>query len=124
MSIALWIVQALAAFMFLASGFMHAFRFESFASSRRTSWARDLGPARLRVIGLLEIAGAIGVILPGLVGVDPWLTGIAALGLVAIMIGAAAFHLRRSEMQSLPINAFMAAIAAIVAVGRTVVAPF
>jgi hypothetical protein len=79
----------------------------------------------MQVIGGLEVLGAIGLIMPGLTGVLPWLTPVAATLLAILMALAAAFHLRRSgEGANVVNNAFLFVIAALVAYGRFVVAPF
>ena len=76
----------------------------------------------MRMIGLLEIAGGIGLIVPAVTGIVPWLTGMAAAGLLIVMAAAAVFHLRRRE----PIapDVVLGAIALFVGVGRLVVQPF
>lgn len=120
MEIALWIAQVLLGVGFLGVGFSHAFRFEQVAANPRTSWARDVGRSNMRVIGLLEIAGAIGVIVPAVTGIVPWLTSLAAVGLVLLMFAAAIFHLRRGETATIAPNAVLGVIAAFVAWGRYV----
>lgn len=121
MNIALWVVQVLLGLMFIAAGYPHAFRFESFARRPRMGWAVDVGKRNMQVIGLLEIAGGIGVIAPAATGILPWLTPLAAAGLALIMLFAGIFHARRGE----PIiaNAVLFAIAAFVAAGRTFIEP-
>ena len=54
------------------------------------------GPPFFRLIGLAELFAAAGLTLPTLTGIVPWLTPLAAAGLLAIMIGAALLHVRRS----------------------------
>lgn len=120
MEIALWIAQVLLGVGFLGVGFSHAFRFEQVAVNPRTSWARHVGRSNLRVIGLLEIAGAIGVIVPAVTGFVPWLASLAAVGLVLLMLAAAVFHVRRGEKAAIAPNAVLGVIAAFVAWGRYV----
>ncbi len=67
---------------------------------------------------------AIGLILPPLVGVLPWLAPLAAAGLIALMLGAAATHLRRKETGVIAANVALLTLAVFVAVGRLAVAPF
>jgi hypothetical protein len=121
-TIALWALQVLLALAFLAGGILHAFRFDRFAAMPRMAWANDVGRTNMRVIGLLEIAGAIGLVLPAATGILPWLTVVAAAGLALVMAGALVFHLRRGE----PIlaNAILGGLALVIVVGRLVVAPF
>jgi hypothetical protein len=56
-----------------------------------------LSPALLKFIGIAELAAAVGVILPGITGILPWLTLLAATGLAIIMLGAIFYHLLRQE---------------------------
>jgi hypothetical protein len=62
--------------------------------------------------------GAIGLILPLLTGILPWLTPVAAAGLVLTMLGAMATHIRRHENQMLVVNLVLLSLAAFVAYGR------
>lgn len=125
MDVALWIAQLLLAVSFLAVGLNHAFRFEQFAANPRMGpWARDVGPSNTRVIGLLEAAGAIGVIVPAATGIQTWLTPLAAVGLALVMLSAAVFHFRRGEFAAVASNGVLGVIAACVAAGRAFVAPF
>jgi hypothetical protein len=69
-------------------------------------------PMRLvRMIGLLEVLGAVGLILPPLTGIAPGLAIAAAIGLVLIQIGAFALHLSRHELAQLPLNAVLLILA-------------
>ncbi len=122
MNIVLWIAQVVLGLGFVAAGALHAFRFDQFTANPRMAWGLAVGRANMRIIGLLEIAGGIGVIVPAVTGILPWLTGVAAAGLLIVMAAAAAFHLRRRE----PIapDVVLGVIALFVGVGRLVVQPF
>ena len=122
MNIALWIGQAALAAMFLVVGVNHAFRFEQSVANPRMAWGRAVGRSNMRTIGLLEIAGGIGLIVPALAGILSWLTPLAAASLALLMLAAAVFHVRRGE-QLLP-NIVLGAFAAFVAFGRFSIAPF
>ena len=117
MDIALRVAQVLLAVVFLVVGAAKAFRYEQFIARPNSEWARDLGPARVRVIGLLEIAGAVGLVLPVATGILPWLTPLAAACLAATMAGAAALNLRWGETRALPLNVVLGVLSALVAVG-------
>lgn len=121
MDLLLWIVQALLGPVFAFAGFQHAFRFEAFAARPGMGWARDIGRERMRMTGLLEMAGGTGLVLPAATGILPWLTPLAAAGLAATMLVAALFHLRRGE----PViaSAVLLLVAAFIAVGRTFIEP-
>ena len=120
MEIGLRIAQVLLAATFLLTGFMKAFRFEQFAASSTGAWARDLEVARVRAIGLVEIAGAIGLIVPASTRILPWLTPLAAACLAVTMVAAAAFNVRQGEAQHIPLNVVLGAMSAYVAIGLVV----
>lgn len=96
MSIALWIVTGLLAALFAMAGTMktitpHAKVLE------KMPWVEDVTPSQLKGIGIIEVIGALGLILPAATGILPWLTPVAAFGLFVTMVFATALHLRRKE---------------------------
>ena len=115
MKIALWIVQVLLALVFIASGFMKLFAFDQFAVS-----APVLADQRglVTFIGIAELAGAIGLILPRLTGILPVLTTWAAVGLATIMVLATGFHLMHAEYSHVPITVTIFALSVFVVYGR------
>ena len=122
MNIVLWIIQILLALAFLMAGTMKATQpAEKLAS--RMKWVNALRPQIVHLIGILEVLGAIGLILPVVTGIWPWLTPVAAIGLVLTMIGAMILHTRRGEFPNLSTNLVLLLLAAFVAVGRFVVGP-
>src|SRR5215212_9236035 len=117
MGIALWVVQVLLAAAFVVSGAT------KLSQPRETlvknmAWVEDFSQPTVRIIGALEVLGALGIVLPALTGILPWLTLLAALGLVLTMIGAALTHLRRSEYSVITVPAVLLILAAFVAYGR------
>jgi len=62
-------------------------------------------------LGVLEILGSIGLIVPKIVGIAAWLAPLAALCFVVLQIGAGIFHIRRKEFRVLPINCTLTALA-------------
>jgi hypothetical protein len=76
------------------------------------------GPA-IKSIGAVEVAGALGLILPWATGIAPVLTPAAAVGLALLQAGAAVFHGRRKEYKQWPVNAVFLAVAVFIAVART-----
>ena len=122
MNIALWIVQILLALAFVMAGTMKATQpAEKLAG--RMKWVNALRPQIVQLIGILEVLGAIGLILPVVTGIWPWLTPVAAIGLVLTMIGAMILHTRRGEFPNLSANLVLLILAAFVAVGRFAVGP-
>ena len=123
-NVILWILQGLLALAFLGAGVQHLFGYDRMAAQPRMAWVTAVGRDRLRAIGALEVFGAIGVILPGLTGVLPWLVPTAAASLALLMLSAAIFHLRRpGEVSNVGVNAALGALALAVAIGRFFVAP-
>jgi hypothetical protein len=122
--IALWILQALLALAFVFLGHSHAFRYEFLASRPMSHWVTAVGPRNLRIIGILEILAGIGLILPPLTGILPWLAPLAAAMLVLLMIFAMVFHARRGEMPNIAFCAILGLMALAVAYGRFLLEPF
>jgi uncharacterized membrane protein len=115
--IVLWIVQGLLAVMFLMAGFMKSFTpIEKLAES--LPWVKEFSPALVRFIGISELLGALGLILPSMLRIKPQLTPVAALGILIIMVLATGFHLMRAENEALPITVIIGALALFVAWGR------
>jgi uncharacterized membrane protein YphA (DoxX/SURF4 family) len=117
MNIALWIVQILLAIAFGMAGLTKIIQPKEKLAAQM-GWVEDFAPTTVKVIGALELLGAIGLILPLLIGILPWLTPLAAIGLVLTMLGAMATHLRRGENQMLAVNLVLLLLAAFVAYGR------
>lgn len=84
----------------------------------RMTWAQDYPQSTIRVIGLLELAAAVGLILPAASGVLPVLTPIAAGGVAILMILAMLVHARRKESQFIVVNVVILALAVFVFWGR------
>lgn len=122
MDTALWVVQGLLALAFLGAGSMKIMRSRE-ELAPRMAFVEDFSDNAVRAIGVLEVAGAIGLILPMLLDILPVLTPLAAAGLVLTMIGAAVVHFRRSEMQNIAPNVVLGALALFVVWGRLVELP-
>lgn len=83
-------------------------------------WAADV-PVLYAVTSVLDVLGGLGVILPSLTRVLPWMTVVAALGVVLLMMSAVVFYLLRGEASEIAANLALAAAAAVVAWGRWVI---
>lgn len=97
MTIAYWIVAGLLALMMLGAGGSKLARPKAALAASGMTWTEDFRPATIKLIGLAEVLGAIGLILPMLLGIAPVLSPIAAVALAILMIGAVAVHIRRKE---------------------------
>lgn len=96
MNIIFWIVTAITALAFLAAGMMKLTQPKE-KLEPMMKWVADFDGNTIKGIGLLEVLGAIGLILPRLINILPWLSIAAAAGLILTMIGGAVVHTRRKE---------------------------
>ncbi len=119
MNIVLWVVQGILALAYLGAGGMKvAVPREKLVATGNFDWMKDSSDLSIRAIGVVEIVGALGLILPELTGIARILTPIAAVGLVVVQIGALWVNLRHNERRPLPVNVILLLLAAFVAVGR------
>jgi len=87
-------------------------------------WAVDVSSTNMKLIGMVEVLAAFGLILPMLLDIVPILTPIAAVGVIFTMLGALSLHLKRGDNPStLAPNIVIMLIAAFVAYGRLVLIP-
>jgi putative oxidoreductase len=114
MNLALWVVQGLLALAYLAAGVMKS-------TQPIAKLGEAVPPGLVRFIGVVEILGALGVVLPLATGVLPGLTVAAAIGLAAVQLCAAVFHASRSEFRAIPVNLVLLILALFVAYGRLVI---
>ena len=119
MNIALWIVQALLAALFLFAGAMKFIM----PIEEMTKQMPSMPGWFLRFIGVAEILGGLGLILPGLVRARPGLTPLAAAGLVVVMIGATVLTLGKGDITPALAPLAVGLLLAFVAYGRWRVAP-
>ena len=123
MDTGVWILQVLLALGFVGAGLNHVMRRDR--ASGRMVWMLAVPKPLMTTIGILELAGAAGLVLPPVTGVALWLTPLAAALLALLMVFAAVFHLRRDgEGMNAGMNLVLAALVAFVAYGRLVLAPY
>jgi putative oxidoreductase len=122
MTIALWVVQGLFAVLFLPAGIAKAF-LPLPTVKKRFPWANHVPPGLTRFIGGAELLGALGLILPAVTGILPWLTIAAAVGFVLVMLCAAVFHASRREFSAIGVNVVLMGLSLFVAVGWVLWAP-
>jgi uncharacterized membrane protein len=115
----LWIVAGLLAAIYLFSGIVKlVVPREKLATVPAGGWVNDFSAGTVRAIGVLEILGALGLVLPAALGIAPALTPLAALGLAVLMGGAVITRLRRHEPKPMVADLVYLALAAFVAWGR------
>jgi putative oxidoreductase len=113
-NITAWILQVLLGAMFIMTGAMKTLTpIEQLAGS--LPWVNDVPAGLVRFIGLSELLGGLGLILPSLLKIKTKLTPIAALGIVLIMVFASLFHISRGETGVIGMNFILAALAGLVA---------
>ena len=122
MNAVLWVVQVLLALAFLGAGYDQAVLYHD--AGRRMAWVAALSRKLALALGGLEMLGAVGLIVPAWTGVLPWLTPGAALGLALLMAAAVGFHATRREIPQMAFSGTFLVVAAFVALGRFVIAPF
>jgi uncharacterized membrane protein YphA (DoxX/SURF4 family) len=119
MNIALWILQVLLAVMFLWHGWLFLAppaELLEILNAQFAVWFRQF-------LGTAEILAAIGLTLPSLTRIQPWLTPLAALGLVIVTASACVLHLSRGEMAPAITTAILFVLVAAVAYLRWKVHP-
>lgn len=115
--ITLWIAQVLLAAVLIWAAGMKLFKpIEELAIM--WPWTGQVAPALVKLTGIIDILGALGLILPSLLRIKPNLTPIAAIGVIALMVCASIFHIVRGEASLIGVNIFFAIVAAFIAWGR------
>lgn len=116
LNVSLWIAQTLLAALLLWAAAMKLF---SPADKLAAMWPWTAQNRKLVYFtGVLDALAALGLILPGVLGMMPQLTVYAALGTVALMIAAMIFHILRGETSQIGINIVIAVVALLIAWGR------
>lgn len=113
----LWILQVILAAMFLMAG-----SFKTFTPiaelAEKMPWVTEYSEGMVRFVGVSELLGGLGIILPSLFRIKPILTTVAGFALGLVMILAAAYHISKGEFSSLPMNFILGGIAVYVAWAR------
>jgi uncharacterized membrane protein YphA (DoxX/SURF4 family) len=119
MGILLWILQLFLAVAFFAHGLLMLFPPAAIADQMNASLPRWFQ----LFIGISELMAAVGLTLPGITRIQPWLVPLASAGLVIVMTSATIFHLARGEVSSAATTTVLLVMAAFVAYMRWRVAP-
>ena len=118
LNIALWTAQGLLASVFIMAGASKTFQSIS-GLSEMLPWVTEVPEALVRFIGISELLGGTGLLLPSLLRIRPALTPLAATGLALVMILATAFHISKGETAVIGMNFVFLAAALFIAWGRT-----
>jgi len=119
MHILLWVLQVLLALAFFAHGLLLLFPPAAMVDQMNAALPRWFQ----LFIGVAEVVAAVGLTLPGLTRIQPWLVSSAAAGIMIVMISATIFHLMRGEVSSAITTLVLLAVATFVAYMRWRVAP-
>ncbi len=125
MNIVLWILQVVLAVAFVAAGLPKIVKPKEQLVAGMGEWVRAFPAAGVKLLGLVEVLGAVGLVLPPLVGIAPVLSPVAAVGLALIMVGAVVTHAREEGAGSkIAVNLTLGVLAVVVAWGRFGPFPF
>jgi len=116
-NVALWIIACVLAVAFAMAGLLKLTRPKE-QLAENMGWVEDFSAGTVKLIGGLELLGAIGLVLPAALGIAPMLTPLAATGLAITMLLASFTHARRREPQLIVVNVVLLALATFVAVMR------
>lgn len=117
----LWVLQWVLGLYFIAIGVMHFVVPDGLPDVM--SWMYELSDTLHYVSGAAEILGGLGLILPSMTRIRPELTPLAAIGLMAVMVGAIIWHVGRDELTNIGFNVVLAVLLGYVAYGRARLAP-
>ena len=120
MNTILWILQGLLSAIFFFSGTMKSTRSEHWLVTHYQTGVAGLSNATIKFIGICEILGAFGLILPWWLNIAPILTPVSAMGFCIIMLLAAPRHYRLREPGNVAINVTVFLLCAFVAYGRLI----
>lgn len=116
MNVALWIASGLLAFAMFVAGSVKLFVPRTKLLDKM-KWAASFGDGAFKLLGLAEVLGGIGLVVPHATGILPMLTPIAAVCVVVLMAGAVKTHVQLKD-QSPAAAAVLALVGVFVAVGR------
>lgn len=117
LNIGLWLAQIILAAFFLMAGYTKATSpvDKLYAT---INWAKDVPLALVRFIGIMELLGCVGLLLPSILRVKPILTPIAAVAFIMVMFCAIIFHIFRGEASYIGMHLGIILVAAFIAWGR------
>ena len=121
MHITLWVAQVLLAGFFINGAVMKFSPIEKISPT--VPWIGQVPELIVRLLGVIDVLGAVGLILPALLRIKPQLTPWAALASIALMLSALVFHVSRGETGVIWFNIVFAFVALFVAWGRFKKAP-
>ena len=118
----LWLAQGVLAFFFLWGAWMKL-GMPLDEAAKMAPWVAAQ-PGLAKFTGIVDLLGGLGILLPALLRIQPRLSVLAAVGIIALQVLAMGFHLMRGDAMVLPMNVVLLALAAFVLWGRTRAVPF
>ena len=118
MNVALWILQGVLAAAFTGAGLMKLALDKKVLADKGMDFVNEVSSGFIKTLGAAELLGAIGVVLPAIVGIAPLLVPVAATCLATVMVGAIVVHLRRNEHAAILAPLVLLIAATAVAWGR------
>ena len=118
MTFILWVVQLLLALAFLAHANMMLKPDEAKLRKNNMAYVVELPAGARLFVGGAELLAVLGLLIPAATHIATWLTPLAALGLLVVMLGSIVFHIGRREYPNIALNVLLGALAAFVAWGR------
>ena len=112
MVVAYWIVAGLLALFYVYSGSIKVLQSRE-KLRPMMAWVDDVPLPAVRAIGVVEVLGALGLILPPLLGIAPGLALAAAVGLLVLQVAATLFHLSRGERDNIGLNVGLVVVTAV-----------
>jgi uncharacterized membrane protein YphA (DoxX/SURF4 family) len=104
------VLAGVLAAVFLASGAMKLLPTKEQLAGAGQGWVEQFPPRMIKLIGILEVAAAIGLVLAPALDIAPVLAPIAAVGLIILMAGAVTTHARRQEWSNVAVNVVLAVL--------------
>jgi uncharacterized membrane protein YphA (DoxX/SURF4 family) len=124
MNTGLWVLQIALCLKFVSTAYTHGFRRDQAKWQQGMERFGAAGRPLLALIAILVLLGGVGLILPAATGVLTWLTPLSAAVLAVMMLVAVGFHVGCRETPNVVAGLVLFALAAFVAYGRWVIAPF
>lgn len=122
MNLVLWVLQIVVALVFLLAGTVKLTQPVE-RLGKTMQFVKEVPEWLVRFIGLVELIGALGLILPALTGIASWLTLWAAIGLALVMLLATTYHTHKTEYNRVGVTLILLGLAMVVAIGRYVITP-
>jgi hypothetical protein len=124
LNVAIWIIQIILGIKFITVSYMHSLGQTQPTMQQAIQKMGKLSQPLLYIIAVCTFIGSLGLILPATLGILTWITPVTAVLLSMMMLFAIIFHIKCRENPNIIVSLILGALAAFVAYGRWVLAPF